>query len=490
MTFKFLNKSEMSLKNAALINAISKYSVVIMNLFFTAILARLLSPSDYGVVAILTVFTNFFVIFCDMGIGTAVIQNKKLTDEDHNNIFSFSLIIGIGLAVLFSLFSIVIVHMYKNTIYYTLGPVLSLSLMFNTFNMVPNALLMKEKRFMMAGVRKVVANIISYVTAIILAYLGFSYYAIVFQSVSSAVVIFLWNLKGVNLKIGRVKIFDSVRKVLGFSIYQFLFSIINYFTRNLDNLMSGYFFGQETLGYYDKAYRLMRYPVENLTNVITPSIQPILSDYQDDAEYIYKKYSQILKLLTLASIFISVFCFFASEEVVILFFGDQWYKSVESFHILSLSLIFQIVNGFSGSIYQSVNKTKQMFFAGVINSVILITAIIIGIILGSIEMLALSYTIGFIIMFFVNQFMLSKFCFSKSFFILMKEIWKEGIIFAVMFGVMYFVPTLNNLILSATLKFSVCIVIYIIMLIITKEYTILTSLLPNKLKNKFKRKSV
>lgn len=485
---KLSNRSDNSLKAATYINAASKYSVVIMNLFFTAVLARLLTPDDYGVVAILTVFTNFFVLFTDMGIGTAVIQNKGLSKEDENNIFSFSMAFGLFLAVLFSLFSFVIVYLYKNPAYYRLCPILSLSLMFSTFNMVPNALLMKRKLFMLAGLRKVVANIVSYVIAIVMACLGSSYYAIAFQSVSSALVIFLWNLKSTGVRCGTKHIMSSVKKILNFSVFQFLFSIVNYFTRNLDNLLTGYFFGQEMLGYYDKAYKLMRYPVENLTNVIAPSIQPILSDYQDDSEYIFQKYNKIVKLLALIATFISAFCFFASREVVLLFFGRQWEGSVVCFHILSFSLVFQIVNGISGSVYQSLNKTKQLFVTGIINAVILITSIIIGVIMGNIEGLALSYTIGFVAMFFVNHYLLSRLCFNKSILALLKNFWQEAVIYAVLFVVMFFVPTLDSLILSAILKFGVCIAAYVIMLILTKEYKVYISMLPQKLVKRFEKK--
>ena len=85
------NLNPVSLKKATIINASSKYTTVILGLLFSAVLSRLLSPEDYGIVAVVTVFTNFFSLFADMGIGTAVIQNKKLSDDDENRIFTFTL---------------------------------------------------------------------------------------------------------------------------------------------------------------------------------------------------------------------------------------------------------------------------------------------------------------------------------------------------------------------------------------------------------------
>ena len=90
-----------SIKKAALINAVSKYSVVIFSIIFNAILARIVTPDQFGIVAVITVFTNFFGVLADMGIGTAVIQNKELTEYDINHIFTFTIYIGFALGLIF-----------------------------------------------------------------------------------------------------------------------------------------------------------------------------------------------------------------------------------------------------------------------------------------------------------------------------------------------------------------------------------------------------
>jgi teichuronic acid exporter len=147
------NSNPVSLKKATIINATSKYATVILGLLFSAVLSRLLSPEDYGIVAVVTVFTNFFSLFADMGIGTAVIQNKRLSDDDENRIFTFTLYVGIALFVLFSMFSILLVKIYENTVYYVVGPLLGISLALTTFNMVPNARLMKSKSLFIPSAR-------------------------------------------------------------------------------------------------------------------------------------------------------------------------------------------------------------------------------------------------------------------------------------------------------------------------------------------------
>ena len=478
------NSNPVSLKKATIINATSKYATVILGLLFSAVLSRLLSPEDYGIVAVVTVFTNFFSLFADMGIGTAVIQNKRLSDDDENRIFTFTLYVGIALFVLFSMFSILLVKIYENTVYYVVGPLLGISLALTTFNMVPNARLMKSKKFLLVAIRTILSAVLGYIAAVVIAFLGGKYYAIIFQSIITALITFLWNWKSTNLRFQFCSVINSVKKIWGFSSYQFGFNFVNYFSRNLDNLLTGYFFGDKMLGYYDKAYKLMRYPVDNLTNVITPSIQPILSDHQDDSRYVMEKYNKIEKFLAVIAVYIGCVCFFASKEIILLYFGRQWEGAVLSFHYLSISLVFQIIGGLSGSIYQCVNKTKQMFWSGIIGSLITVASIMVGIWFGSIEMLSLCYAIGFILNFVKSQWFLGHFCFNESVFKLTAIYIPDVVILVAMSAILYFVPTLDNLLLSLLLKAGIGFGIYFIMLLLTKEYKTIVSVLPEKLQKK------
>lgn len=480
------NREYTSLKQATLINACSKYSVVFLNLIFSAVLARILTPDDFGVLAIVTVFVNFFTLFSDMGIGFAVVQNKTLTEEDTNRIFTFSVFLGIGLGLVFALFSPVLVWFYKNTAYYTVGPLLGLGLMLSTFNMVPNAQLMKQKRFVTVAVRTVLTCVIGYAAAVLIALRGGRYYSLVCQQLLTACFVLVWNLKTVRLKLDFHKIRASVDKIKRFSSYQFGFNFINYFSRNLDNLLCGYYFGEVQVGYYDKSYKLMRYPVNNLTNVITPAMQPILSDYQDDPAYIFEKYKAVVKFLGVIAVFISCLSFFASKEIILLYFGSQWEGAVLSFHYLSISLFFQIVGGISGSIFQSVNKTKEMFISGLIGSAITVAGIVAGISTGSIDGLALCYSISFILNFLKSQWFLSRFCFRERFWNLISMFSNDLYIAAAVCAALAVLPRFESLWLSLIVKTGLASLVFLGMLIVTKEYKALTPILPQKIRSKFK----
>lgn len=134
-----------TIRYATFINFISKYSTTFIQIILNSILARLLTPDDYGIVAVVTVFTGFFTLIADMGVGPAIIQDKSLNDEDITSIFNFTVLSGIGVTILFALLSYPLSLFYNDSVYIPLVILMSFSILFNVLNIVPNAVLLKEK---------------------------------------------------------------------------------------------------------------------------------------------------------------------------------------------------------------------------------------------------------------------------------------------------------------------------------------------------------
>lgn len=453
--------ANMTLKRAALLNAASRYAQVLMSILFTMILARILTPADYGIVAVTVVFTNLFTIFADMGISAGIIQNKELTRDDTNGIFLFSLLLGVILAICFFLFSFWIADFYSNPVYIRLGALLSVSLFCSTLNMVPNALLLKDKQFVLIAKRNVAIPFITSVLTVIMAYMGLSYYALVLQSLLSSLFTFLLNCFTARRKYGlRMPLhsdFNGVRRIFNYSLYQFMFNIVNYFARNLDNLLVGRFFGPASLGYYDKAYKLMVYPSSMLTHVITPVLQPILSDYQNDKDFIYEKYIKIVKFLSLLGVFIVAYCYFAANEIIMILFGPQWEQAVPYFAWLSLSVWGQMIMGTTGSIYLSLGNTKPMFVCGVLTTFMTLTAIVSGIISGELIDVARNVSISYILQFVIVMYILIHYAFEKPYLNFLK-IFIPELVIGLAFGLIGtgFVYILKfGILLNAFVKFFV-----------------------------------
>lgn len=123
-----MSLSKMSLKKATLINSAAKYYNVICAFIVNVILSRILTPSEYGVVAVATVFITFFSLFSDLGFGVAYIQNKELDKNDRDNLFTFLIYVGIALFVLFFIFSYAIAWFYKDSMYLRVSQLLGVNL--------------------------------------------------------------------------------------------------------------------------------------------------------------------------------------------------------------------------------------------------------------------------------------------------------------------------------------------------------------------------
>jgi len=470
-------KSGISIKKAAALNAGAKYISVAIQLIYTVVLSRILSPTEFGIVAVINVFIVFFQLFADMGVGTAVIQNKTLTKNEINDIFTFTVYLGIGLMVLFIIASFPISLIYENQIYIPLGIVLSFSLLFNALNMIPNAVLLRDKRFVAIAVRSVSAALISVIATIAVALAGAGVYALAVHSVINALVLFIWNVISTQLKFEGRPNFDSIKKVWGYSIWQFAAQTLNYFNRNLDNLLVGKCFSTEDLGYYNKAYSMISYPIVYLPGVITPVMHPILSEHQEEKEYIYNSYLKILKFLSLLGCFGASYCFFAGREIMLIAFGSRWEVSIRPFQILSLSLWGQMLTNTIAPIYQSLGNTKLMFKSTIYTTALIVSSIIVGVVLGNITTVAICVSVGYVLNFIITFTVLTKRAFHTSFLKFIVYFRHEYLIFALLIATALLWPiSIHNLLISLAVKTGVYFGLYIILLIITRQAKALVTL--------------
>ena len=447
-------EKQLSVKKAALINGIGKYSKIAFSILVGAILARILSPEDYGIVAVITVFSTFFTTFSDMGFGSAIIQNKQLTQDDIDNIFSFTVYISIGLMLVFGICSFPIASFYGNSVYVPLGQLLSIALLFNALNMVPNGILNRDKKFVSIALRTVVVYISASIIAIILALFGFRYYALVVQSILTAFFQFVWNYATTRPKFRWKFRLQSIRKVLNYSAYQFAFNLVNYFSRNLDNLLTGKLMGSAELGYYNKAYTLMLYPVNNLTGVVSPVLHPILSEYQEKKQIIYMKYLKIVKLLACIGIYVAPVCYLGSEEIISILYGNNWSQSVVCFQLLSIAILPQMINSSAGSIFQALGNTRLLFANSCINTIITVFAILCGVFIGgNIETLSACVAIAYVFHFCTAFYMLIKMGFKYKIRFFIKDIAPELLILVIMIVSVFLYPfSIQNTFLSILVK--------------------------------------
>jgi PST family polysaccharide transporter len=400
-----------------------------------------------------------------MGFGPAIIQNKELTETELSDIFSFTLLVGIVLSIGFYFLAKPISVYYNKIILYNICRVLSIILLFISLNIVPNALLLKEKRFKFLSLTSLAVQSTLGVIAILCAVLGFGIYSLLIVPFGNAIIIFFVNYFNLKVKL-YIKIkfsLKSIGRIITFSTYQFLFNIINYFSRNLDKILVGKYIGMQSLGYYEKSYRLMMMPLSTISNVITPTIQPIFSDFQNRKDQLLNHSLNIVKPLALIGCILTPFLFFSSKELILIIFGNNWLPAVSIFQILSLSVFIQIVDSTSGSILQSSNSIKYLFISGLLCAIINISAILISVLFfKSIKIVAISIDIALFFNLIISFYYIYKKTFNTNIFIVLK-LFLYPILIGIIIGfVLYWIKfdTLP-LLVSLTLKIIVTFLISI-----------------------------
>ena len=296
-----------------------------------------------------------------------------------SDIFSFTVWTGIGISALFFAASWLIAGYYNSDILRTLCQLLSVNLFFASATIVPGALFYRNKEFKFIAVRSFVIQISAGAAAVTAALCGAGLYALIINPIVSSILIFAISYQRYPQRLRLTLGLTVLRKIFSYSAYQFLFNVINYFSRNLDKLLIGKYMGMSDLGYYEKSYRLMMLPLQNITQVITPVMHPIFSDFQDDKGKLATSYERILRFLAFIGLPLSVLLFFTAEEVTLIIFGNQWLPSVAVFRILALSVGIQIILSSSGSIFQAAGDTRSLFICGLFSSTLNVAGIVLGI---------------------------------------------------------------------------------------------------------------
>ena len=481
------NNIKKQLLSGVFYTALAKYSGVIISLVVAGILARLLSPDDFGIVAIATVIITFFNLFTDMGISPAIVQHKSLTNNELSDIFSFTVWTGVGISVLFFASSWLIADYYDSKILKNLCQLLSINLFFASATIVPGAMFYRNKEFKFIAIRSFIIQIVGGAGAVISALCGAGLYALIINPILSSILIFVISFQRYPQRLRITLGLTPIKSIFSYSAYQFLFNMINYFSRNLDKLLIGKYMSMSDLGYYEKSYRLMMLPLQNITQVITPVMHPIFSDFQNDKTKLMASYERIIRILSFIGLPLSVLLFFTAQEVTLIIFGDQWLPSVPVFRILSLSVGIQIILSSSGSIFQAAGDTRSLFICGLFSAILNVTGMLLGVFyFGTLISIASCIVVTFTINFIQCYWQMYQVTFKRSIKPFIQQLVSPLILSILIAGcleMMQFILEGVNIFVSIIVKSSSCFIIFGVYIQSTHEYDIIS-----KVRSLFKHK--
>ena len=395
------------IRSGLLYTTIGRYGNFVITLIVNAILSRLLTPSDYGVVAIVMVFVTLFQLLSNIGIGPAIVQNKDLDEQDISSLYGLSYLFSMILPVLFLIVGALLCIIYQNNIFFPLAIILAISIIFYTLVIVPDALLSKEKRFMEINLIFIASTIVGGIIGILMALNGFGVYSLVCNTAVTALMNFILKTKLVRIKAKKFNI-TSFNKIKSFVKNQFLASLITYLGKNLDNLLIGKILGASNLGNYSKAYQLIMYPNFLFAGIINSILLPFLSDIQENTKKVSSIYLNVMKILLLFGLPLSFFMFLYGKQIIFFIFGTQWTKAIFPFEILSLTVWIQMIQASAEPIFQARNRTDYLLSTSIFSLITIIVALALGLILGSINYVSVFLTCSFFVSLVYRMCVLAK----------------------------------------------------------------------------------
>jgi len=376
--------------------AVTMTAQVIKFLLYTGsvvVLARLLTPQDYGLVAMVTAVSGFVALFKDMGLSMATIQKAEINHSQVSTLFWINVAVSFVLALILAVVAPIISWFYKEPKLTGITLALAGTFVFSGLTVQHQALLRRQMRFSVLAVIEIGSMGIGIATGIVLAWYGAGYWALVGLSAATALsnVALVWVFCGwrPGLPVRRAGILPMVT----FGGHLTGFGIVNYFARNFDNILLGRFYGADVLGLYSRAYNIMMLPLSNITWPMTSVAMPALSQIQNDPVRYKKYYIKLVTLLAFITMPLMVFLFVCADEVIGLLLGGQWSGAVDIFKILCIAAFIQPVAGTVGLVLVSLGQSKRFFTFGTINSIFIVISFILGLPWGAIGV-AVAYTVA------------------------------------------------------------------------------------------------
>ncbi len=341
------------------------------------VLARLLNPYDFGVVAMQGVFFAISGAFIDCGLEGALIQKKECTKADAYSAFIFSTSISIALYVLLFVAAPVIEDFYHTP---NLGKVLRVSalvLMINAVGIVPRSLLQRQLRFKELAVASTSISLLAGVVALFMAYNGYAYWALVGQTLLAAALMNMayyaysrwWPAFQFSM--------ESFRQLITFGLPMMFTALVHAVYNNLYSLVIGRQYNAQQLGLYNRADNYSGYVSYNLSDMSMRALYPLLSRAQDDLAQLKVSALRILHASAFIAIPINVFLMVNAKDIILILLTEKWLEMAPMMQILCISSLAYVVSNLHFNLFKAIGRTNILFICELIKKILGIIVLLV-----------------------------------------------------------------------------------------------------------------
>jgi len=411
---------------------------LLVGLLTNIILARLLTPYEFGQVGIVMFFIIISKVLTESGLTGALVRKKDITEDDFSTVFIFNLGISIFLFLLLLLFSGVIADFYDDQALQNILVALSFILIINAFQFTQNAKIVRELKFKKQSLYALISVIISSVIGIILGFLNYGVWALVIMQICNAFILTLvyWLFEG------PVKSFvfnkDSFKSLYKFGVNTTLASLLISLFDNIYNLILGKYFSVQQTGLFYQAKRLQEIPVGVIKSSTLGVVYSTLAKLQDNREEFKKFYDRIVAIFTTLVGLICLLIYFYAEQAILLLYGEQWLGAVFYMQILIIASFFFMQEMLNRVLFKVFDRTDKILYLEILKKIIQSCTIIIGVVFMDLQILLYGFLLTSVISYFINYYHSRKIYESFS--------WKEVImVIKVVVVAVFVVVVFNNL---------------------------------------------
>jgi O-antigen/teichoic acid export membrane protein len=359
----------------------------ILTLVSTAVLARLLAPADFGLIAMAAAVSQFLLLFRDLGLSAATVQRAELTRANVNALFWINTALGLAVGVLLAAVSPLLARFYGQAEIRGVMIALAFGVVVAGTSVQHSALLRRQMRFTALATIELSSQAAGLIVAIALARLGGGYWALVaFQLVQSTA-----GAVGVWLAIGWRPDWPAVRgarPMLSFGSGLTVFNVLTYTVRNLDNVMLGYAAGASGLGFYTRAYSLLLLPIDRVRSPLSAVVVPALSRLQHDALRFRSYFLSAITTIAAAGMPTVVFLFVFADQAIPLVLGPGWESSITLFRILAPAAFVETFNTVGSWACLPRGRTGRLVRWQAFATTVMATSFVIGVQWGSVGLAA------------------------------------------------------------------------------------------------------
>lgn len=367
-------------------SSVDRFSSQGIQFIFSILIARMLLPSDYGVIAMLGIFLAVSQSFIDSGFGTALVQKIDRTETDFSTVFYFNVLVACFFYGLLWIISPYIASFYDIPLLESVTKAVALTLIFNALGGIQNAKLTIAIDFKTRAKISFICTISTGVTGLIMAYKGYGVWALVTQNIANSILnaTLLWLF--VRWIPQRTFSMQSFRQLFGFGSKLLASGLLDTIYSNIYPLVIGKFFSASTLGVYSRASSLAQYPSSNLTGVLQSVTFPVLSSIQNDEERLGNAYRRLLRMSVFIIFPLMIGLSAVADPFIRLVLTDKWEGAIYLLQIVCFSMMWYPVHAINLNLLQVKGRSDYFLKLEIIKKIIGISMLCITVPIGIVAM--------------------------------------------------------------------------------------------------------